>query len=191
MSSQNLSMYMSKDEMDCIKKYSKNYQLISTYYTIDTSGYQSNMNEPPFINYELILLAKDNSNNYYIQAFNKKKFPNEFSNLNNLEFYTPLFPLEYCGAVDMVKYSLIEKCQEKGIYSIQEAANTKNLISTILDNLPNEIVNLVYKNIVLSTYDLGKQEFQIVDENDKDNYIFVENFYNFFSKKLMIVLKNK
>ena len=191
MSSQNLAIYMGAEEMDCIKKYTKNYELVSTYYTINTSSYEFNMNEPPFISYELILLAKDNNNNYYTQAFNKKKYPNEFSNLNNLEYYHPLFPLEYSGGVDMVRYSLIEKCREKGIYSIQEANIIKKLIIKISDKFPIELVDLIYDMIVISTYDLEKQEFKFVDDKEKKDYIFINNFYNFFSKKLMIVLKNK
>lgn len=191
MSSQNLSIYMGTEERDCIEKYTKNYELISTYYTIDTSSYEFNMIEPPFISYELILLAKDKDNNYYTQAFSKKKYPNEFSNLNNLEYYHPLFPLEYSGGVNMVRYSLIEKCREKGIYSIQEANVIKKLIIKISDKFPNELVDLIYDMIVISTYDLEKQEFKFVDDIEKKDYIFIDNFYNFFSKKLMIGIKNK
>ena len=187
----NLSTYMGAQELDCIKNYSKNYQLISTYYIIDTTPYQSNMNEPPFVNHELIILARDNNNNYFVQAFTKKKFPNEFGNLNNIEYYLPLFPLEYSGAVDMVKYPIIEKCREKGLYSIQEANDIKDMISKILGSLPHEIVNLVYEKIVVSTYDLEKQEFTLISENELEDEIVIDNFYNFFSKKLKIVLKNK
>ena len=176
MSSQNLSIYIGTEERDCIEKYTKNYELISTYYTIDTSSYEFNMNEPPFISYELILLAKDKDNNYYTQAFSKKKYPNEFSNLNNLEYYHPLFPLEYSGPVDMVKYSLIEKCQEKGIYSIQKANIIKKLITKILDKIPNELVDLIYDMIVISTYDLEKQEFKLLDDTEKSDCIFIDNF---------------
>ena len=45
--------------------------------------------------------------------------------------------------------------------------------------------------IVISTYDLEKQEFKLLDDTEKNDYIFIDNFYNFFSKKLIIGIKNK
>ena len=181
----NLVNYIGIDEKKYIKDCLNGNQLVSVYYFIDTYGYRSNMNEPPFITYELIVLVKNNEK-YFTQAYTKKKYPNEFSNLNNLESYNKLFPLEFAKHELMIEYPLIENCKKVGLYNILEAKKIEKEINKL--SLPLEITKNIASFIIKDTYNLENEEFYLSNQYYSTSKLVCE-YYNYFSKKVYVLIK--
>ena len=183
----NLVNYIGFEEKEYIKDCLNDNQLVSVYYFIDSYGYISNMNEPPFISYELIILVR-NKEKYFTQAFTKKKYPNEFSTLNNLESYNKLFPLEFAKHELMIEYPLIENCKKVGLYNILEAKEIEKEINKL--SLPLEITKNIASFVIKDTYNLENEEFYLSNQYYSTSKLVCE-YYNYFSKKVYVLIKNK
>ena len=183
----NLINYIGTNETKIINECVKNHDFVTLYYYIDSNSYTSDLFEPPFITYELIVLVK-NKDRYMTQTFIKKKYSNEFRYLNINETYNQVLPLEFTSYKLLVEYPLIDMCKNNGLYSVEEETNLKKIIKKI--DLPNEISNLIISYLITDTYDLEEEEFFFTNRK-VDLLKFVGEYYNILSKKVFIQLRNK
>jgi len=183
----NLINYIGSNEMKIINECVKDYDFVTLYYYIDSNTHSSNLFEPPYITYELIVLVK-NKDKYMTQAFTKKRYISEFSPLNINETYNQLFPLDFTSYKLLIEYPLIDIGKNNGLYTLKEAHELKKIIKKI--DLPNEILNLVISYIINDTYDLEEEEFFFTNKRS-NSCKFVGEYYNILSKKVFIQLRNK
>ena len=183
----NLLNYIGINEMKIIDECVKDNEFVALYYYIDSNSYTSNLFDPPYITYELIILVK-NKDKYMTQTFIKRKYANELRYLNINETYNQLLPLELTNYKLLIEYPLIDMCENKGLYSIKEASLLKKIINKI--DFPSEILNLIMSYLIVETYDLEDEEF-IFTNRRIDSFKFVGEYYNILSKKVFIQIKNK
>jgi hypothetical protein len=183
----NLLNYIGINEMKIIDECVKDNEFVALYYYIDSNSYTSNLFDPPYITYELIILVK-NKDKYMTQTFIKRKYANELRYLNINETYNQLLPLELTNYKLLIEYPLIDMCKNKGLYSIKEASLLKKIINKI--DFPSEILNLIMSYLIVETYDLEDEEF-IFTNRRIDSFKFVGEYYNILSKKVFIQIKNK
>ena len=179
----NCEYIIGKDEIDIINILSKNKNVVSIYYNIDNSSWEHDMNEPPHINHELILLLKDKDNNYHTQALMKRKFSNEFTNLS--EEYISLLPYGYSGYMETIDYPLKKICRNNNIYTKEEVVMMRNCI-----NLPEELVDIVLSYLIKDVYQ-DESDISLIKYNDLGNNIYISDYYRIFEERVVLIIKNK
>ena len=174
--------YLKVNRNELVDRIEKN--LVSFYFHINTVSYKLIVNEPPHIYYEIYLLFKIDET-YYRQIFSKKKFPLEFKDLNEFEFYRPLTPLDQSISFNLIEYPLYDICYKKSVFSIKEKKEIKKIIS---NKIPFDVTNLILEYLVVSTYDKDENNFCVT--NDIINQgIIIDRFLPVSNEKVVISLK--
>ena len=99
-----------------------------------------------------------------------------------------MFPFGYCGNVDAIEYNVYRLCQENNIYSVKYI----NLIKRVLSNkCPEDVINKIIKYLAKHILDFNNFEFSLVNKEDIKDSLIVCQYFNYFSKKMYLTLKNK
>lgn len=163
-------LYFSKKELDCLKYIPNNMKLETYFFNINESVIEEN------VSYELLLLIKDNSNNYKIAALTRGKF----------EDYYTIAPYESINRNIFIDYPIKNICLENNIYSYKIA----NYFKSNLSNLPNEIIKLILKYKISKEVDFNLIKFNFKLEKDINNDFVVDKFYTIFTKPIFLTISN-
>ena len=163
-------------------------KILSFYLNINTKTFHLNFSDPPHISYELIILFK-RDNNFYTQVFVKNKYPLEFINLNQLQFYEPILPFGYVPGYD-VKYPIEKMCLQNNIYTKKYLKTIKKVLlnNFIKVNLPFELIELILSYVIKHTYD-ENSHFILIDKHNSMNDLVIGKYFHISENVIYVALK--
>ena len=141
---------------------------------------------PPFITYDLIILYKKDSD-FYTMIFSKDKYPMEYNELNNIECYQNLLPIEYPSIE--IDFPIFKHCRNNNILSFDEINIIKSILSFNNKFIPLDVTDLILSFICIHSYDKSIVNFIITDEFNIGSNIKICYYPYIFKSKLLLAIK--
>lgn len=164
-------LYFSEKELKCLEYIPNNMKLETYFFNINESVIEEN------VSYELLLLIKDDSNNYKIAVLTRGKF----------EDYYSIAPYESISRDIFMDYPIKDICLNNNIYPVKYGNSIK---ISLMDKLPDEIIKLITEYLYKKTVNFDNVKFNLKLKEDINDDFIVDKFYTLFKNPVFLTISN-